>query len=140
MINELNLGLDDALKAIAAMMAELKRRNAAAVVAVAESRGELIALQRMDGVPLPPTHIAANKAWTAARSRKPTRELGLSLKHPEKGHDIAFHGDPKFVGWGGGVPVVIDGKVVGAVGVSGLPEEVDAEIAAIGAAAIVGKA
>jgi len=138
MITELNLGLDDALKAIAAVMAELKRRNMAAVVAVADARGELIALQRMDGVPLPPTQIAANKAWTSARARKATAEIGRAVRHAQTGHDIAFYGDARFVGWGGGVPVFVDGKVVGAVGVSGLSEDVDAEIAAIGAAAITG--
>ncbi|PYX67641.1 MAG: heme-binding protein, partial [Acidobacteria bacterium] len=77
----------------------------AAVIAVADSHGELIAFARMDGAPISSIRIAANKAWTAARERKPTKEIGEKVRHPEKGHDIAYYGDPKFVGWGGGIPL-----------------------------------
>jgi len=59
----------------------------------------------MDGAPVSSIRIAMNKAWTAARERKPTKEIGEKVKHPEKGHDIAYYGDPKYVGWGGGIPV-----------------------------------
>jgi glc operon protein GlcG len=48
---------------------------------------------------------------------------------------MAYYGDPRYVGWGGGVPVVRDGSVVGSVAVSGLTQEEDAELAAMGAAA-----
>jgi glc operon protein GlcG len=105
----------------------------ALVVAVADSHGELIALARMDGAQLPSTNIAMNKAWTAARTGQPTKQIGEKVRHPEKGHDIAYWGDPKFVGWGGGVPVVIKGEVVGAVAVSGLSSAEDAELASLGA-------
>src|ERR1700681_2408527 len=81
---------------------QLKR---AAVVAVPDSHGELIAFARMDGAPVSCIRIAANKAWTAARERKSTQDIGERARHPEKGHDIAYYGDPKFVGWGGGIPV-----------------------------------
>ena len=91
----------------------------AIAVAVADSHGELIAFARMDGAPFPSINIAINKAWTAARERKPTQEIGEKVRHPEKGHDIAYYGDPKFVGWGGGVPILRDGEVIGAVAVSG---------------------
>ena len=47
------------------------------------------------------------------------------------------YGDPRYIGWGGGVPVVVDGAVVGAVAVSGLSEHEDMELAGIGVAAIV---
>ncbi len=77
----------------------------AAVIAVADSHGELIAFARMDGAPISSIRIAANKAWTAARERKSTQDIGERVRHPEKGHDIAYYGDPKFVGWGGGIPV-----------------------------------
>jgi glc operon protein GlcG len=50
---------------------------------------------------------------------------------------MACYGDPRFVGWGGGVPVIVDGSVVGSVAVSGLKQEEDAELAALGAAAAV---
>jgi glc operon protein GlcG len=104
---------------------------------VADDHGELIALMRMDGAPLSSIVIAVNKAWTAARERKPSFEVGRAVRHPETGFDIAYYGDQRFVGWGGGVPVVIGGVVVGAVAVSGAPEAVDVELAALGAAAIV---
>jgi glc operon protein GlcG len=101
------------------------------VVAVADSHGELIAFARMDGAPISSIRVAANKAWTAARERKPTKEIGEKVRHPEKGHDIAYYGDPRFVGWGGGIPIWKDGVVAGAVAVSGLSSGEDIELAAL---------
>src|SRR5215467_1048631 len=103
------------------------------VVAVADCRGELIALARMDTAPVASVVIAMNKAWTAARSGKPTKEIGEKVRHPEKGHDISYYGDPRFVGWGGGVPVLKNGEVAGAVAVSGLSSTEDATLASLGA-------
>src|ERR1700692_1661330 len=103
----------------------------AAVIAVADAHGELIAFARMDGAPISSIRIAANKAWTAARERKPTKEIGEKVRHPEKGHDIAYYGDPRFVGWGGGIPIWKDGIVAGAVGVSGLSSREDVELATL---------
>jgi glc operon protein GlcG len=51
---------------------------------------------------------------------------------------MAYFGDRRYIGWGGGVPVIVDGAVIGAVAVSGLPEEEDMEVAAKGIAAIFG--
>lgn len=101
------------------------------VVAVTDSHGELIAFARMDGAPISSIRIAANKAWTAARERKTTKEIGEKVRHPEKGHDIAYYGDPRFVGWGGGIPIWKDGVVAGAVGVSGLSSREDVELATL---------
>jgi glc operon protein GlcG len=103
----------------------------AVVVAVADSHGELIAFARMDGAPISSIRIAANKAWTAARERKPTKEIGEKVRHPEKGHDIAYYGDPRFVGWGGGLPIWKEGVVAGAVAVSGLSSREDIELATL---------
>ena len=111
----------------------------AAVVAVADPHGELIAFARMDGAPVSSIRIAANKAWTAARERKSTQDIGDRVRHPEKGHDIAYFGDPKFVGWGGGIPVWRDGEVVGAVAVSGLSSSEDVVLATLGAELVAGK-
>jgi len=111
----------------------------AAVVAVADSYGELIAFARMDGAPVSSIRIAANKAWTAARERKSTQDIGEKARHPEKGHDIAYYGDPKFVGWGGGIPVWRDGEVVGSVAVSGLSSSEDVVLATLGAELVAGK-
>ena len=96
-------------------------------------------LARMDGAPISSIRIAANKAWTAARERKSTQEIGEKARHPEKGHDIAYYGDPKFVGWGGGVPVWQDGQVVGAVAVSGLSSSEDVALATLGIELVTGK-
>jgi glc operon protein GlcG len=90
----------------------------------------------MDGAPVSSVRIAANKAWTAARERKPTREIGEKVRHAEKGHDIAYYGDPKYVGWGGGLPIWSHGEVVGSVAVSGLSSNEDVELATLGVAAM----
>ena len=132
-----SLGHTEALRAIAAIQAALTQRNHAAVIAVADAHGELIGLLRLDGAPLPSILIATNKAWTAARERMPTRELGQLARDPQNGFDMAYYGDSRYVGWGGGLPVVVDGRVVGSVAVSGLPETEDMELAQIGVEAIV---
>jgi glc operon protein GlcG len=134
------LGHVDAQRAIQAIQAELQKRGKAAVIAVADAHGELISLLRLDGAPLPAIVIATNKAWTAARERKPTRELGQTARDPVNGFDMAYYGDPRYIGWGGGVPVIIDGAVAGSVAVSGLPEQEDMDLVQIGVAAIVGQA
>jgi len=126
----------EARRAIDLIVSEASKLQKAVAAAVVDSHGELIAFARMDGVALPSINIAINKAWTAARARKPTQEIGERVRHPERGHDIAYYGDAKFVGWGGGVPVLRDGEVVGAVAVSGLSSAEDASLAAMGAALI----
>ncbi|MBV8497179.1 MAG: heme-binding protein [Gammaproteobacteria bacterium] len=131
------LGYADARRALDAIAAELTRRALAAVVTVSDDHGELIALMRTDGAPLSSIGIAMNKAYTAARERKPSFEVGRAARHPQTGFDIAYFGDPRFVGWGGGVPVVIGGVVAGAVAVSGAPEAADMEMAELGVAAII---
>ena len=131
-----SLDYADAEAAIGVIRDEIARRNKAAVIAVTDPYGELIALVRMDGAPITSLTIACNKAYTAARTGKPTREIGDRVRHPENGHDISYYGDPRIVGWGGGLPVLREGKVVGAVAVSGLPQAEDMEVAALGVAAI----
>ena len=132
MYQQISLGHSDAQVAIEAIQSELLRRGKAAVITVADAHGELIGLLRIDGAALGSILIASNKAFTAARERKPTRELGQSSRHPQDGFDIAYFGDPRYIGWGGGLPVVVGGAVVGSVAVSGLPEMEDIELAQIG--------
>lgn len=132
-----NLNYGDARRALEAISRELARRALAAVITVVDDHGELIALMRMDGAPLSSIAIATNKAWTAARERKPSFEVGRAVRHPQTGFDIAYYGDQRYVGWGGGVPVMIGGVVIGAVAVSGAPEAADVEMAELGVAAIV---
>jgi glc operon protein GlcG len=128
----------EAMRAVETMAAEISRRGKAAVIAVADAHGELIALARMDGARLSSIAVAANKAWTAARSGRTTAEVGAKVRDPEKGFDIAYYGDSRFVGWGGGVPIWKDGRIAGSVAVSGLPESEDMEVAAMGTNSIAG--
>jgi glc operon protein GlcG len=123
----------EAKRAIDLVAERARLMQKAVVIAVADCRGELIAFARMDTAPVSSVVIAMNKAWTAARSGKPTHEIGEKVRHPEKGHDIAYYGDPRFVGWGGGIPVFKDGEVAGAVAVSGLSSIEDATLAKLGA-------
>ncbi len=132
-----SLGHVEAQKAIQAAQDELTRRGQKAVIAVSDAHGELITLLRMDGAPLPSIVIATNKAWTAARERKPTRQIGETSRNPSTAFDIAYFGDSRYIGWGGGLPVVINGSVVGAVAVSGLSETEDIEVAQKGIDAIL---
>jgi len=80
----------DAKRAVDLIVDKASQMQKAVVVAVADSHGDLIYLARMDGAPVSSIRVATNKAWTAARERKPTREIGEKVKHPKKGHDIAY--------------------------------------------------
>ncbi|MGA2021460.1 MAG: heme-binding protein [Candidatus Sulfotelmatobacter sp.] len=128
----------EARRIIDLIVEKASQMGKAAAVAVADSHGDLICFARMDGAPVSSIRIAMNKAWTAARERKPTREIGEKVKHPEKGHDIAYYGDPKYVGWGGGIPVWKNGEVVGAVAVSGLSSNEDIALATLGVELMTG--
>jgi glc operon protein GlcG len=135
----LTLDYSDAQKIIDLIVEKALQMQKAAVIAVADSHGELIAFARMDGAPISSIRIAANKAWTAARERKPTKEIGEKVRHPEKGHDISYYGDSRFVGWGGGIPLWRDGQVAGAVAVSGLSSSEDIVLANLGVDLISGQ-
>jgi glc operon protein GlcG len=132
MKSTLAIDYQDAKRIVDLIVQRALEQQKAAVVAVSDEHGELIAFARMDGAPLSSIRVAANKAWTAARERKPTKEIGDKIRHPEKGFDIAFYGDRKFVGWGGGIPIWRDGQVIGAIGVSGLSSVEDIALASLG--------
>jgi glc operon protein GlcG len=138
-MNQINsLGHTEAQKAIEAIKSELLRQGKTAVIAVADTHGELIGLLRLDGAPLQSVTIAMNKAYTAAREKKPTRDIGQRVRDPQNGFDIAYFGNPRYVGWGGGLPVQVEGQCVGAVAVSGLTQPEDIELATLGVKAITG--
>jgi glc operon protein GlcG len=126
----------DALKIIAAIQAELEKEGKGAAIAVSDVHGELLAFLRTDDCRLPSINIAINKAYTAARERKESRQVGESSRR--EGFPMTNFGELRYVSWGGGVPILYEGQVVGAVGVSGLPEEEDMVLARIGAA-LIGK-
>ena len=139
MITEATIEYAEARSAIDAICSEVLKRGKAGVIAVCDSHGELIALARMDGAPLSSITIAMNKAYSAARERKPSKEIGNAARNPEKGFDIGYFGDARFTGWGGGLPVWRDGRVVGAIAVSGLPQVEDIELAELGVTIISGQ-
>jgi glc operon protein GlcG len=136
MRNILVIDYSEAKQIIDLIVGKAEQLQKSVVVAVADPHGELVALARMDGAPISSIRIAANKAWTAARERKTTKEIGEKVRHPEKGHDIAYYGDSRFVGWGGGLPIWREGVVAGAVAVSGLSSHEDIELAALALEAV----
>jgi glc operon protein GlcG len=132
------IDFSEAKRAVDLISEKALQMQKAASIAIADSHGDLLCFARMDGAPVSSIQIAINKAWTAARERKPTKDIGEKVKHPEKGHDIAYYGDQKYVGWGGGLPIWKNGEVVGAVAVSGLSSNEDIALAALGAELIAG--
>jgi len=128
------LSHSDALRIIDAIHAKLEEQGKGAAIAVVDSQGELLAFLRTDGCKLPSITIAINKAFTAAREQRPSKEIGNSSR--EKQWPMSNFGDPRYTAWGGGVPIVYQNQTVGAVGVSGLPEEEDMVLAAMGASLI----
>ena len=129
-----HLSHTDALIIVSAIQVELEKDGRGAAIAVADEHGELIALLRTDGCPLASINNAINKAYTAARERKESWEVGAASR--EENFALTNFGDLRYTGWGGGVPIVYEGEVVGAVGVSGLPEQEDMVLARMGAALI----
>ena len=135
MLTVRTLGEAEARLAIDACMAALRARGKVAAIAVSDTHGELIAAWRMDGAPLAAVGIAANKAYTSARLRAPSGEVGRAAQ--SEGWDMHYHGDARYVGWDGGVPILVDGTCVGAVAVSGLSGVEDLEFAQAGVSAIL---
>jgi len=119
---------------IETVRALLEQSGQGAAVAVVDRHGELMAFLRTDGCRLPSIQIAINKAYTATREEIPSKVLGE--RAAEEGFPLTNFGEMRYVSWGGGVPITVDGSVIGAVGVSGLPEAQDMELAAAGAATV----
>lgn len=117
----------EAVKLIEHVIKESEKINKPVVVAVTGPEGELISFLRMDGANAASSVIAQNKAYTAARDRKSTREMGKYMR--EKESPPAFWGDKGITGFGGGVPISQNGNVIGGIGVSGLSQEEDERIA-----------
>jgi glc operon protein GlcG len=134
MHQQIHLAHQDAQAIVGTIQSKLEAGGKGAAVAVVDAHGELLAFLRTDGCPLPSINNAINKAFTAARERRPSHDIGQASR--EDGFPITNFGDLRYTGWGGGVPIVFNGQVLGAVGVSGLPEAEDMVLAALGAAVI----
>ena len=122
-----NLSLEKARKIIRAGERKAKEMNIAAVFAIVNPEGNLIIEERMDNAILVSIEVAYKKAYTAAALKLNTEDL-TALVQP----GAMFYGlqsDPKYIVFGGGMLLKVDGKIVGAVGVSGGSAQEDMEIA-----------
>ena len=122
-----NLSLEKARKIIRAGERKAKEMNIAAVFAVVNPEGNLIIEERMDNAILVSVEVAYKKTYTAAALKLNTEDL-TALVQP----GAMFYGlqsDPKYIVFGGGMLLKVDGKIVGAVGVSGGSAQEDMEIA-----------
>jgi glc operon protein GlcG len=127
------MSLDTAKKAMAAAEAEATTNKWPVAIAILDTTGSLIMLQKLDNTQTGSVEIAIGKARTALDFRRPSKAFqdvvaggGAGLRLLSVRNMLALEG---------GVPVIVDGKVVGAVGVSGVTSEQDAQVAMAGAAA-----
>lgn len=115
-------------------MADSKQQKIA--VSVCDTHGELLGYLRMDGVSVQAGMLAQNKAYTSARDRQPSGNLGAWAK--SSGTPIASWTDNRITGFMGGVPIELDGEVIGAIGISGLAQEDDEAIAILAVSNVLG--
>src|SRR6266851_5215137 len=130
-INVTTLDQAGAQTVLQAAKESAQERHAPSAIAVVDPAGDLLAFQRMDGVRPASADLAIGKARTAARLQRPTEEIEDSINQ----------GRTAFVTAGiaalrGGMPIRVNGDVVGAVGVAGLSKETDTGIANAAAAAL----
>lgn len=127
------LGLQDANQALAAALAEAGRHGWPEAIAVTGPNGELIAFAKMDDTQNASPEIALRKAGTAARFRRDTRNFYNGF---ETGHTYSATLDPSLAASPGGFPLVMGGKIVGAIGCSGGSGDQDSDICKAGADAL----
>ena len=121
------LGYAEARQLVGSVADQLEELGWGAAVAAVDAHGELVAFLRTEGCPLPSIKIAQAKAFTAARERQESRALGDKAR--EEDFPLTNFGELGYVGWGGGVPIEVDDEVIGAIGISGLPEIEDMKLA-----------
>jgi glc operon protein GlcG len=115
-----------------ALIAETLRLSAddpRIAVAIVDDHGELVAYARHDNCALQAGILAPNKAYTAARDRQPSKNLGQWAQTTSK--DMGYWTDNKFTGLAGGLPIYVNHKVIGAIGISGLSQQADEDLAAL---------
>jgi len=126
------LALDDVRAIATAAEAEALQNNWAVCIAVVDDGGHLLWLQRLDGAAPISAQIAPAKARTAAVGRRESKAYEEMIN----GGRMSFLSAPLEGMLEGGVPIVVEGQVVGAVGVSGVKSTEDAQIARAGIAAL----
>ncbi len=125
------LGLDDAKRVAAAAEAEARRNDWNVVIAIVDDGGHLMYLQR-EKVQLGSVEVAITKAKVALMFRRPTRIWEETVAAGRYGY-LAM---PGMLPLEGGVPLVFEDEIVGAIGISGVKSSEDGQIAAAGAAAL----
>jgi glc operon protein GlcG len=123
------LTLEAAEKVAAAAEAEAKKRNATVVIVVVDDGGYPIVLKRLDDTQVASVDVGIGKARTAAIFRRPSKDFEDQIKNGR----VASLVLPGATPLQGGVPLVFNGKVVGAIGVSGNTPQEDEDIAKFGA-------
>ena len=126
------LGQNEVARILAATRAEAQHQQWAVAIAVVDDGGHPLALERLDGCAPIGAYIATEKARSAALGRRETR----GYEEMVNGGRNAFLSAPLLTCLEGGVPLLVDGQVVGAVGVSGVKAEQDAQLAKVGVAAL----
>ena len=132
-----NITLDQAKKALAAAEADAKGKGWPMAIAVVDNAGMLVAFVKIDNTQNGSVLIAQDKAVSSALLRRPTKAIqdgvaggGAGLRFLALRHAVPVEG---------GVPLVVDGKIVGAIGVSGMASDQDGMIAKTGADALAAK-
>lgn len=130
LVEKTALTLEGAKKIAAVAEAKAKAEGARVVIAVVDEGGSLLLLQRLDDTQVASVNVGIDKARTAAIYRRPSKVFEDQVKNGRVSA-LALQGA---VALQGGVPIVVDGKVIGAIGVSGETPSQDEDIAIAGAA------
>lgn len=131
------ISTDAAKKALAAAEALAAKNGWTVAIAVVDSSAKLVAFSKFDGTQHASVDIAIGKAVTANNFKRPTKALQDGIA--QGGVNLRILGQPGVTPLEGGVPIVVDGRIVGAIGVSGVLSSQDAECAMAGAAAAAAK-
>jgi glc operon protein GlcG len=126
------LGIAEATRILEAARDEAQRNGWAVAIAVVDDGGHPLALARLDGTAPVSSYISQEKARTAALGRRESKDYEDMIN----GGRTAFLSAPLVATLEGGVPVIVDGQVIGAVGVSGVKPDQDAQVAKAGANSI----
>ena len=124
------IGIENARKVMAAAEGEASKNNWAVVIAIIDSGGHIVMLHRRDDVQLSSIEISQGKAKTALLFKRPSKVLDDAIAGGGAG--LRFLALKDIVPLEGGLPIVLDGKIVGAIGVSGVLSSQDAQIARAG--------
>ena len=126
--------LDQAQRAIAAVVAEAKSNGRSIAAAVVDANGDLICCARMDGAHERILRFAIRKAYTAAVMGRDTVKFKADME--EAGRSLADYGDPQFTTLQGGLVAMADGHVIGGIAVGGNARQQDEVVARTGLQAL----